>query len=276
MALITSAVVVGAAAVGSAAISANAAKKARKAQTSAANDAIGYQRESRDLQLAYQKPAREAGYAATAALMDMTGLSRKRRSAIDAAQGADTASADDPNSAVFRNAFGKFYGMGAGAGADAPAEDSDVPDLSSYDQYNWQTDPGYAFRLSEGNKAIEHSAAARGGMLSGAATKSALRYAQNYASQEYQNVYQRIAAIAGFGQQATNASGNAIQQAGNNISAATMDAGAARASSYVAQGNAWAGAVNQIGQAAGYGMGGIAGGASGMANNYIPKYGAYA
>jgi hypothetical protein len=36
----------------------------------------------------------------------------------------------------------------------------------------FQADPGYAFRLSEGQKALERSAAARGGLISGPALKS--------------------------------------------------------------------------------------------------------
>jgi hypothetical protein len=53
------------------------------------------------------------------------------------------------------------------------------------------TDPGYNFRLLEGQKAIERSAAARGGTQSGAALKAATRYGQDMGSQEYGNAYSR-------------------------------------------------------------------------------------
>lgn len=54
-----------------------------------------------------------------------------------------------------------------------------------------QVDPGYAFRLSEGQKALDRQAAARGGLISGSALKAATRYGQDMGSQEYQNAYNR-------------------------------------------------------------------------------------
>src|SRR5574343_22292 len=55
---------------------------------------------------------------------------------------------------------------------------------------NYQ-DPGYAFRMSEGLKALDRTAAARGGLISGSALKAASRYGQDMASQEYQNAFNR-------------------------------------------------------------------------------------
>ena len=48
--------------------------------------------------------------------------------------------------------------------------------------FNKFQDPGYAFRLAEGQKALERSAAARGGLISGGALKAAERYGQDYGS----------------------------------------------------------------------------------------------
>jgi hypothetical protein len=62
-----------------------------------------------------------------------------------------------------------------------------------------QQDPGYAFRLSEGQKALDRSAAARGGLISGGAMKAAQRYGQEMGSQEFQNAYNRLAGIAQLG-----------------------------------------------------------------------------
>lgn len=64
------------------------------------------------------------------------------------------------------------------------------------DKFNWDedNDPGYQFRLREGQKAVNRSAAAGGGLLSGAAAKAMDRYSQDYASNEYQNSYNRWAA----------------------------------------------------------------------------------
>lgn len=59
---------------------------------------------------------------------------------------------------------------------------------------DFQQDPGYAFRMSEGLKALERSAAGRGGAASGAAMKGITQYGQNLASQEYQNAFNRYMA----------------------------------------------------------------------------------
>jgi hypothetical protein len=56
---------------------------------------------------------------------------------------------------------------------------------------DYQADPGYAFRLSEGQKALERSAAARGGLISGGALRAAARYGQDMGSQEYGAAYNR-------------------------------------------------------------------------------------
>lgn len=62
---------------------------------------------------------------------------------------------------------------------------------ANFGQGDFQTDPGYQFRLAEGQKALERSAAARGGNLSGASLKALTDYNQGSASAEYQNAYQR-------------------------------------------------------------------------------------
>ena len=112
-------------------------------------------------------------------------------------------------------------------------------------QVDLKQDPGYAFRLSEGMKALEHSAAARGNLLSGTGIKGALRFGQDYASQEYQNAYNRAltqynttAALAGVGQTATNQLSGAAGQYGQNAAEAIQNAAAARASGYVGGANA--------------------------------------
>ena len=52
-------------------------------------------------------------------------------------------------------------------------------------------DPGYQFRLDQGNKAYQQSAAAKGTLLTGGTLKGANDYAQNAASNEYGNVFNR-------------------------------------------------------------------------------------
>ena len=73
------------------------------------------------------------------------------------------------------------------------------PGAFSFTAKDYQADPGYAFRLSEGQRALERTAAARGGLISGTALKAASRYSGDLASQEYENAYQR--ALTGYGTQ---------------------------------------------------------------------------
>jgi len=114
---------------------------------------------------------------------------------------------------------------------------------------DFQADPGYAFRLSEGQKALERNSAARGGLISGSALRAATRFGQDMGSQEYQNAFNRfqtnranqlnpLQSIAGQGQSVANSLGTAGQNFANQAGNAFMNAGNARASGYVGQGNA--------------------------------------
>jgi hypothetical protein len=100
--------------------------------------------------------------------------------------------------------------------------------MRDFKMSDFQADPGYQFRMSEGMKAIERSAAARGGLNSGATMKALTGYGQNLASQEYQNAYDRfnsdrdrrfnrLASLAGTGQTATNQMGQAGQNYANSM-----------------------------------------------------------
>lgn len=156
--------------------------------------------------------------------------------------------------------------------------------MRNFGMQDFQTDPGYAFRLSEGNKALERQAAARGGLISGAALKAAQGYGQDLASQEYQNAFNRyqtnrgsvygmLSGQQGVGQAATNAMGQAGQNYANQAGNAYMDAGNARASGYMGQANAFGGALNQMGNIGMmYGMGAFnKGGGSDSLDYYIPQ-----
>ena len=120
----------------------------------------------------------------------------------------------------------------------------------------FQQDPGYAFRMSEGMKGLERSAAARGGLLSGSTLKGIQRYGQDLASQEYQNAFNRyqternarlnpLQSLAGVGQTATNQLGAAGQNYATNAGNALGAAGQATASGYMGMANAAAGGLGQ-------------------------------
>ena len=122
----------------------------------------------------------------------------------------------------------------------------------------FQQDPGYAFRQSEGMKALERSAAARGGLLSGSTMKGIQRFGQDLASQEYQNAFNRyqveraarlnpLQSLMGSGQSSANVLTGAAGQMGQNEAQNLMNAGAARASGYVGSANALSSALGTVG-----------------------------
>jgi hypothetical protein len=120
--------------------------------------------------------------------------------------------------------------------------------------YKWQKDPGYMFRMAEGSDALDSRLAAGGGFLSGASIKAATQYNQNFATNEFSNVFNRLSTLAGYGPTAAAASNNPNYTigGGNAIGAS----GYYGASGQIAQGNAWANTANQIGQGVGNWMGG--------------------
>lgn len=120
----------------------------------------------------------------------------------------------------------------------------------------FQADPGYGFRLSEGQKALERSAAARGGLMSGAALKAATRFGQDMGSQEYMNAFNRyqteraarlqpLQSLAGVGQTTAQQLGQAGQQMAGNVGELMTGGAAARASGYVGGANALTSALGQ-------------------------------
>ena len=62
---------------------------------------------------------------------------------------------------------------------------------SQYTMTELEQDPGYKFRLAQGQRALDNSVAARGMNLSGAQLKGAADYNSGMASQEYGNAYSR-------------------------------------------------------------------------------------
>jgi hypothetical protein len=122
-------------------------------------------------------------------------------------------------------------------------------------------DPGYAFRFSEGQKALDRSAAVRSGAMSGSALKNAVRFGQDYGSQEYQNAYNRaltgynadvareatgynrLAALAGYGPTATGQIGAAGQNMASNVGNLMTSGAAANAAGSVGSANALTGGL---------------------------------
>jgi hypothetical protein len=216
---VASALIGGAAALGSGLIARSGAKKAARAQEQAAQRAEQTQREMFERQIELQEPFRQAGMTAQDQIMQLLGI-----------------------------------------GGDASAEGFGSM-ARPFGQQDFEQDPGYAFRQAEGMRALERSAAARGNLLSGSTLRGVQRFGQDLASQEYQNAFNRfqveraarlnpLQSLMGSGQSAANVMTGATGQAAQNIGQMQLGAGQARASGYVGQANALAGALGGIGQAA--------------------------
>lgn len=98
--------------------------------------------------------------------------------------------------------------------------------LKDFTNDDFVKDPGYTFRMMEGEKGINRAQLARGGFDSGAALKELNRFNQDFASNEFGNAYNRDAATkartfgflsgtAGQGLQASGMGVNASQNAAN-------------------------------------------------------------
>jgi hypothetical protein len=61
----------------------------------------------------------------------------------------------------------------------------------AYQPFNYQADPGYAFRMKQGMDAMNATAAARGGLISGNALKAGQTFGQEMGSQEYGAAFNR-------------------------------------------------------------------------------------
>jgi hypothetical protein len=229
--------VVAAAVVGSAAIGYMASQKASSAQQSAANRATDVAGQTAADQVALQREIFDK----------QTELQAPFREAGLAGQ----------------NRLMELLGIGGTAGA----KDYGKYATAEFGADKFKADPSYAFRMSEGMKALERSAAARGGLLSGATLKGIQRYGQDLASTEFTNAFNRyqaertgtlnpFQALAGTAQSGANTLGQQAGQMGANISNALgaygsaaqgniIGAGNAQASGYMGGANAIAGGVGQ-------------------------------
>jgi hypothetical protein len=125
-----------------------------------------------------------------------------------------------------------------------------------FSQTDFKEDPGYAFRLKEGMKALNSTAAARGGLISGNALRAATGYGQELGSQEYQNAFNRyytertnkmdpLKFLTGVGQAAGAGQASNIGAATGNIANLTTGAGNAMAAGQVGAANAYTNAMGQ-------------------------------
>lgn len=153
------------------------------------------------------------------------------------------------------------------AGKTALTQISEGIASGAFDPSNFQfeKDPGYDFRLSEGTRALERSAAARGNLFSGATGKAITQYGQDFASDEYDRAYARaanakatnyniLASQAGQGQVATNGLVSAGNTNTSNIIAANQNNASAIGQYGMAGANAWAQGGMNVGGALNTGL----------------------
>jgi len=280
---VASALIAATAALASGAIAAGGAKKAGNIQAQAAREAQTANERMLERQIGLQEPFRQGGMTAQAQIMNLLGLGTPPSAAgarVDVRQNPSAYGLREVNipailggepTTVYTDAEGNFvpdieaYAAQNPVAAPTPAAGAPPSEFGSlarpFGTEQFQADPGYAFRQAEGMKALERSAAARGGLLSGGTLKGIQRFGQDLASQEYGNAFNRyqveraarlnpLQSLMGAGQSSANTLTSATGQAGQNQQANIMGVGQARASGYVGQANALGGALSSIGQAA--------------------------
>lgn len=130
----------------------------------------------------------------------------------------------------------------------------------------FQQDPGYAFRLSQGQKTLDQQAAARGGLISGNALRAAQKFGQEMGSQEYQNAFNRyqternaqlapLQSLAGMGQSSAQNLGSAAGAYGTNVGNIALGNAGVQGNALLTQGGARASQYSNLGS----GIGGILG-----------------
>ena len=244
-----------AATIGAGLLGASSSRSAANTQAQATQAAQDAQERMYERQVQLNEPFRQAGIATQNRLMTLLGINSPTATSSGGGGGVLGSLADTAR-------------MGIGGSSTAGSEFVTNPNSPDFGKYardfgasDFQTDPGYAFRLSEGMKALDRTAAARGGLLSGSTLKGAERFNQDLASQEYQNAYNRyqtnranqlnplMGYASGPGLSATSASSNAAQQFGAQTGQNLQDIGTARASGYLGSANALSGALNTAGNA---------------------------
>lgn len=206
---------VAAAMIGAAVVGAAGSAYASHQQSKAANNATNAQEGMYNQTVANEAPFQQAGVAATGRLSDLLGTS---------------------------------------GNTSAPGYGSMTSSFTGQDYLDNQ-DPGYQFQLDQGQKALQNSQAANGGVLSGAALKDLINYNQGMASTGYQNAWnrwntqqtntvQRLGSLAQLGQAAGSNQASGASTFAGGISNTITGAGNAAAAGTVGAANAVTGSIN--------------------------------
>jgi len=142
------------------------------------------------------------------------------------------------------------------AGGRALTKLESMADYKPFDMNAFTQDPGYGFRLKQGQKALDASAAVRGGLISGNALRAATAFGQDMGSQEYQNAFNRYQTerqatlspymtLAGYGTNANALSAQAGQNYATNAGNMITGGAAAQAAGNMGVANAFGGGASQ-------------------------------
>jgi len=140
------------------------------------------------------------------------------------------------------------------AGVNALGKLEGMADYTMFGPEQFSADPGYGFRLSEGRKALASKARARGGAVSGTSLKAMQDYAQESASQEYSNAFNRYQieraaklgpyqSLAGVGQTTANQLGQFGAANAANVGNLMTGGAAAQGAGQIGMANAFTGGL---------------------------------
>ena len=228
----------------SAVIGSQGAKSAASTQADAAGRAGDIQKQQFDEQMRLQEPYRQAGLLGQNRLMTLLGL------------GGPQPTGGGGGGGGFLGGIGvALSNVTAGPYVGGDASSADYGKYArDFSMADYQADPGYAFRLSEGMKQLGSQARAQGGAVSGRTMMGAQNYAQGLASQEYGNAFNRyqtnranqlqpLGSLMSSGQAAASNQAGAAGQYGSNAGNAMMAAGQAIGAGQLGAANTLAGGL---------------------------------
>ena len=217
-----------------------------------------------------------AGSAIVGAGASLIGGSKASKAAKDAAK--EQTKATNAAIAAEQKALERQIGLQepfrkVGINALAQYPGAAAPSYQPFGMEQFNADPGYQFRMSEGLKALERSAASRGILSSGQTLKDITRFGQDTASQEYQNAFSRymleterkrretldpLEYQIGLGQAAASGQAANIGTTAGSTSNLMQALGNINAQRAVTQGNIATGTMNTLGNIAGQAVQGYA------------------
>jgi hypothetical protein len=184
-----------------------------------------------------QKPFKATGMTGLDPLGTATGAYKTPQAITNMVNGTAA-----PGTDVATGGEASYYGDPNDSGYGSLTQPFDVEQFYNY------ADPGYAFQLQQGTQALQNSAAAGSGALSGAALKDLLKYNQDYAGTAYNdafsryqtqqgNIFSRLSSLATLGQDAAAGVGAQGTQLAGNAGQAISNAGSAAGAGIVGAGN---------------------------------------